>query len=88
MHPWLTGASARLADAVDAEAGSLQVDEADVTALLDLARVAAHDSGDRTNAPLLTFLVGVAHGRSGRSLDELIVAATATGEQGSSDVGS
>jgi hypothetical protein len=37
------------------------------TLLLDLARLAAHDGGDRTNAPLLCFLLG----RAGRDLDEL-----------------
>ena len=30
-----------------------------------LARVAAHDSGERTNAPLLCYLLGVAVGRGG-----------------------
>ena len=37
--------------------------------ILDLARIAAHESGDRTNAPLLCYLVGRAQGD--RSLDEL-----------------
>jgi hypothetical protein len=83
MHPWLTVASADLADAIEADAASLQLDEATVAALLDLARIAAHDSGDRTNAPLLAFLVGVAYGRSGRELPTLIAAATASaGEDG------
>ena len=85
MHPWLTEASARLADVVEADAASLRVSEAEVTELLELARIAAHDSGDRTNAPLLTYLVGVAHGRSGRSLHELVVAATATTPQSPRD---
>jgi hypothetical protein len=30
--------------------------------LLDLARIAAHTSGERTNAPLLCYLVGRAQG--------------------------
>jgi hypothetical protein len=84
MHPWLTSASARLADAVGADRdddASLRLAESEVTALLDLARIAAHESGDRTNAPLLSYLVGVAHGRSGRPLQELIAAATATSGQ-------
>ncbi|HET8893170.1 MAG TPA: DUF6457 domain-containing protein [Gaiellaceae bacterium] len=37
--------------------------------ILDLARIAAHESGDRTNAPLLCYLVGRAQGD--KSLDEL-----------------
>jgi hypothetical protein len=32
--------------------------------LLDLARIAAHDSGARTNAPLLCYLVGRAQSRA------------------------
>jgi hypothetical protein len=36
--------------------------EAEATTLLDLARVAAHESGDRTNAPLLCYLLGRAGG--------------------------
>jgi hypothetical protein len=35
--------------------------------LLDLARVAAHDGGERTNAPLLCYLLG----RAGGELDTL-----------------
>jgi hypothetical protein len=31
-----------------------------VTTLLDVARIAAHDSGARTNAPLLCYLIGLA----------------------------
>lgn len=30
--------------------------------LLDLARIAAHESGERTNAPLLCYLLGRADG--------------------------
>jgi hypothetical protein len=37
--------------------------------LLDLARIAAHESGDRTNAPLLCYLLGRAEG--GAALDAL-----------------
>jgi Domain of unknown function (DUF6457) len=36
--------------------------EADEKALLDLARIAAHESGDRRNAPLLCYLLGRADG--------------------------
>lgn len=39
------------------------------TTILDLARIAAHESGDRKNAPLLCYLVGRAQGD--KSLDEL-----------------
>jgi Domain of unknown function (DUF6457) len=41
----------------------------EVALLLGLAGDAAHESGARTNAPLLCYLLGRAQG--GRSLDEL-----------------
>jgi hypothetical protein len=40
-----------------------------ISLLLDLAGDAAHESGARTNAPLLCYLVGRAQGA--RSLEEL-----------------
>jgi hypothetical protein len=46
------------------------LDEDEEKTLLDLARIAAHTSGDRRSAPLLCYLLGVAHA-GGRSLDEL-----------------
>ena len=42
----------------------------EVAQLLDLAAHAAHESGARTNAPLLCYLVGRAQGD--RTLDELV----------------
>jgi hypothetical protein len=38
----------------------LDLDQPAVDSLLDLARIAAHDSGDRRNAPLLCYLVAKA----------------------------
>lgn len=63
MHEWLTAARGRLARAVGEDAASYDLSEDDVRVILDLARVAAHDSGDRTNAPLACFLVGLALAR-------------------------
>ena len=62
MNDWL---EAR-ADALGVE--GLTPDE--ISTLLDLAGHAAHDSGARTNAPLLCYLVGRAQGD--RTLDELV----------------
>jgi len=59
MNEWLT----RQADALGV--GPL-TDEEQKT-LLDLARIAAHDGGERTNAPLLCHLLG----RAGGELDTL-----------------
>ena len=70
MDAWLS----RARDAVAAEAAvdpvELELSERDEHELLELARIAAHDSGDRTNAPLLCYLVGVARG-SGAQLVQL-----------------
>ena len=72
MHEWLAVARERLAAAVGDEAARYDLSDDDVRVLLDLARVAAHESGDRTNAPLACFLLGLAMGRHpGLSLDEL-----------------
>jgi hypothetical protein len=37
---------------------SLELDAATEATLLDVARVAAHESGARTNAPLVAYLIG------------------------------
>jgi hypothetical protein len=67
MHEWLESARDRIAAASGTGAGELGLTDDDVTALLDLARVAAHESGDRRNAPLVCFLVGLALGRNPES---------------------
>jgi len=56
------------------EAGELELSPAEVELLLELARGAAHESGDRTNAPLAAYLVGVAHARSKTKDLEALVA--------------
>ncbi|HSX21977.1 MAG TPA: DUF6457 domain-containing protein [Gaiellaceae bacterium] len=61
MNEWIT----RQADALGAGA----LTDAEQTTLLDLARIAAHASGDRTNAPLLCYLLGRAQGE--KTLDDL-----------------
>jgi hypothetical protein len=64
MSEWLDGASERLAEAAGDDRAAYGLGAADVEALLDLARVAAHDSGeDEVNAPLVCYLVGLARGR-------------------------
>ena len=54
MDDWLSDAAAAI--------GAGDISEEDAETLLDLARIAAHDSGERTNAPLLCYLVGRAQG--------------------------
>jgi hypothetical protein len=46
-----------------------ELSEEDADTLLELAHIAAHVSGERTNAPLFCYLIGRAQG--GRPLDEL-----------------
>jgi hypothetical protein len=69
MDAWLTEARDALALASGVPVAELELDEEQSRTLLDLARIAAHDSGERTNAPLLCYLVGRAQGGAG--LDEL-----------------
>ena len=70
MDDWLTAARDALAETAGVDPASLDVSAADAETILDLARIAAHVSGDRTNAPLLCYLVGQAVA-GGASLDEL-----------------
>lgn len=66
MDEWLRSAAGRLGD-------DIGLNGDDERALLELARVAAHTSGDRRNAPLITYLVGLARGRGGsRPVEELV----------------
>ena len=69
MDPWLTEARDVLARTSGVLAERLELDEEAIGTLLELARVAAHESGERTNAPLLCYLVGRA--QDGASLDKL-----------------
>ena len=69
MDQWLSDARDALARTSGVPTERLELDDEDVRELLELARVAAHDSGERTYAPLLCYLVGRA--QDGASLDEL-----------------
>jgi hypothetical protein len=62
MDTWLAQARDALAAEAGVESGELELSDTDVDTLLDLARIAAHVSGERTNAPLLCYLVGRAQG--------------------------
>lgn len=79
MHEWLAQALDRLAGAAGISPDELELGPTDVEELLELARVAAHESGERTNAPLLCYLVGLAHGRKGGELAHLIDATARSG---------
>ena len=68
MDDWLTQARDRLATAAGEDPATLDLTQEDVDELLELARVAAHESGERINAPLLCYLVGLVHARRGGDL--------------------
>lgn len=76
MDQWLSDARDALARASGVPAERLELDDEAVRELLELARVAAHDSGERTNAPLLCYLIGLAAGRSDAGLDPIAAAVT------------
>jgi Domain of unknown function (DUF6457) len=62
VDAWLADARDALASAVGVPTERLDLSDDDVAVLLHLARIAAHESGERTNAPLLCYLVGRAQG--------------------------
>ena len=61
MSDWLETARRVLSEALGAPLDALSQNE--IEELLDLARVAAHDSGVRTNAPLVCYLIGLTRGQ-------------------------
>jgi hypothetical protein len=72
VEEWLREARDRLAEAAGESPESLELSQAEIDELLELARVAAHDSGERINAPLLCYLVGLARGRAGTDISALV----------------
>jgi hypothetical protein len=63
MDEWLL----RVARAVGSDE---ELSDEDTDALLKIARIAAHDSDDRRNAPLLAYLIG--RSRGDRPLTEIL----------------
>jgi hypothetical protein len=58
MDAWLKEARNAVAGAAGVPPEQLELSDEEAATLLDLARIAAHESGERTNAPLLCYLVG------------------------------
>jgi hypothetical protein len=69
VHEWLAKQADALAAATGIPRDALELEEADVRTLLRLAKLAAYEGGERTNAPLLCYLLGIARGSA--ELDEL-----------------
>ena len=61
-----------LREAVETMGGGAELSDDDAATLLKIAKIAAHESGDRTNAPLLCYLIGRAQGD--RDLGEILEA--------------
>ena len=75
MDAWLQTARDTIASTAGVPAAELELAPDDVRTLLDLARVAAHESGERTNAPLLCYLMGLAVAKGEAGLEALAEAA-------------
>ena len=58
MNDWLQRRAEALADATGIDRAALELTPEEIGQLLDLAGLAAHESGARTNAPLLCYLLG------------------------------
>ena len=69
MDAWLAQARDALVAESGADPSQLELSDDNAKTLLDLARIAAHLSGERTNAPLLCYLVGRV--QNGAGLDAL-----------------
>jgi Domain of unknown function (DUF6457) len=78
MDAWLREARDRLAAELGEDPSGYELSQTEVDELLELARIAAHESGERINAPLLCYLVGLARGRHGGELSDLVDAAVGT----------
>jgi hypothetical protein len=70
VNQWLSQRADELAEAAQIDRETLELEPRDIETLLELAGFAAHESGARTNAPLLCYLVGRSQG-AGKRLDEL-----------------
>jgi hypothetical protein len=69
VHAWLAKQADALADATGTARDDLELTADEIATLLDVAKLAAHEGGARTNAPLLCYLLGRARGAC--DLDEL-----------------
>ena len=70
MNEWLVTRAEALAEGTGIDRAALELSPEEIETLLDLAAHAAHESGARTNAPLLCYLLGRARAGAA-SLDEL-----------------
>lgn len=72
---WLHEITQSLASQFAMDPSALALSQETRSALLDVARVASHTSGDRTNAPLLCYVLGLLT-QQGIPLGDAITAVT------------
>lgn len=60
---WLHDVTRHVASSCGQDPAALALTPADVSEILDLARIASHASGERINAPLLCYVLGMARAR-------------------------
>ena len=77
VDAWLVSARDGVAAASGVPADELELSADDERLLLRAARIAAHESDDRTNAPLLCYLLGLAAAKTGTSLEAIAAAVRA-----------
>ena len=70
MNEWLVTRADALTEGTGIDRAALELSPEEIETLLDLAAHAAHESGARTNAPLLCYLLGRARAGAA-SLEEL-----------------
>jgi hypothetical protein len=70
VNEWLVTRADALAEGTGIDRAALELSPEEIETLLDVAAHAAHESGARTNAPLLCYLLGRARAGAA-SLDEL-----------------
>jgi Domain of unknown function (DUF6457) len=74
VNEWLAKQADALAAAAGLDRDALELTPDEIATLLDVAGHAAHESGARTNAPLLCYLLGRARagGAPLAALDEIV----------------
>jgi len=70
---WLDRVTESVAQAAGVDPSELKLDSETAREILDLARIASHASGERINAPLLCYELGLAVGK-GATLADLAAA--------------
>jgi hypothetical protein len=74
VNEWISARADALAAGTGVDRNALELSPQEVDTLLELAGLAAHDSGARTNAPLLCYMLGLARAEAASlaELDEIV----------------